>query len=370
MVPPQPAVPPGATEPTSLALTVSQALALANTGVRDALGGPAWIRGEVAGLVCSQAGHLYWNLVDDRARLAVVAFRSDAARMRAMLEGAGVAFADGLAISVLGQLEVYTAKGQVQLRAAKLDPAVSVGEQALARRVVRKALTSAGLIEAQRSLVMDPVPLELVVVAPAGQGLGDLLGRLNESPWAWRLRVITAASEGPDAPLSIAAAVRAGGHCDVVILTRGGGAGATTAYDSDEVCRAVCSCPIPVMVAVGHTSDRSLADECAFATLPTPTAAAADLIARLEAADQALVSEARAAVNAAGVALSRARSDIEAEWRAIGATRSQLAGAIAARLEATEAHRHASRVRSRAGVALAVAVILILVLVILLIGAH
>jgi len=79
------------------------------------------------------------------------------------------------------------------------------------------------------------VPLELGVVAPAGQGLGDLLGRLEATPWAWRVWVATTASEGKAAPRAIAAALEALGGCDVVILARGGGAGVTTAYDSDEV---------------------------------------------------------------------------------------------------------------------------------------
>ncbi len=348
------------------ALSVSQALALAGRSIQAATDGPTWVYGEVEGLVRSRAGHLYWCLVDDQARLSVVAFRSEALRMGTTLTRAGVELADGMAIRVLGDLMVYAPKGQVQLRGITVDPAVSVGQQALARQASRAALAKAGLLCAQQSLAMPPVPLELGVVAPAGQGLGDLLGRLEATPWAWRVWVATTPSEGPGAPGAISAALEALGGCDAVILARGGGAGATTAYDSDQVARAVCSCRAPVMVAVGHTSDRSLADECAFVSVPTPTAAADRLAAYVAAADAALAGEGAAVASVARAVLAKAGSALDAEGKAIDATQAQVMEAIAARSEAESARLRTRRTRHLAMVAVGVALVLLAVLVVVL----
>jgi len=100
-----------------------------------------------------------------------------------------------------------------------------------------------------------------------------------------------------------------------------GGAGATTAYDSEDVVLAVCSCPAPVMVAVGHTSDRSLADECAFVSVPTPTAAADRLASYVAAANGALAAEGAGAAVAARAVLAKAGSVLDAEAKAIDSTR-------------------------------------------------
>ncbi len=360
---------PNPEETAAAAVSVGQALALAGRSIQVGTGGPVWVYGEVDGLSRSKAGHLYWCLADEAARLSVVAFRSEAIRLSGTLSRAGVEMANGLAIRVFGNLEVYAPKGQVQLHALAVDPTVSVGQQALARQATRAALGTAGLLEAQRGLSLSSVPLELGVVAPAGQGLGDLLGRLEAAPWAWRVWVATTASEGKAAPRAIAAALEALGGCDVVILARGGGAGVTTAYDSDEVATAVCRCQAPVMVAVGHTSDRSLADECAFASVATPTAVADRLSAHLEAADQALVIEARAAAAAARAVLARAGSALEAEARAIDSTQAQLGQTIAARAQADTAVAQARQTRRAAVAAVVAVVILIVVLALVLMGA-
>ncbi len=122
------------------------------------------------------------------------------------------------------------------------------------------------------------------------------------------------------------------------------------------------------MVAVGHTSDRSLADECAFASVATPTAVADRLSAHLEAADQALVIEARAAAAAARVVLARAGSALEAEAKAIAASRAQLGQMITARTQADTAVAQARQTRRAAVAAMVVVAILIVVLALVLMG--
>lgn len=155
----------------------------------------------------------------------------------------------------------------MQLRVFEVDPAVSVGAAVLARREVWTRLAAAGLLELQRALRPALCPVRVGVVAPAGQGLEDFVSVLERTPWEWQLRVLAVASEGPAAPAEIAHAVASLTSVDLVVVTRGGGSGVTAAYDSFEVAAAVCSCPVPVLMAVGHSSDASVADDCALEQL-------------------------------------------------------------------------------------------------------
>ncbi|MDQ6613622.1 MAG: exodeoxyribonuclease VII large subunit, partial [Actinomycetota bacterium] len=114
-------------------LGVAEALALAAGGVRSAAPGLVWVHGEVEGLTRSRAGHWYWTLAGGGARMAVCALGRDACAIDRTLASAQVSLADGLTLRVRGSLEVYPQRGQVQLRAAAVDPAVSVGGAVLAR---------------------------------------------------------------------------------------------------------------------------------------------------------------------------------------------------------------------------------------------
>lgn len=117
---------PNPEETAAAAVSVGQALALAGRSIQVGTGGPMWVYGEVDGLSRSKAGHLYWCLADDAARLSVVAFRSEAIRLNGTLSRAGVEMANGLAIRVFGNLEVYAPKGQCSSMPLRLTrPSVS-----------------------------------------------------------------------------------------------------------------------------------------------------------------------------------------------------------------------------------------------------
>jgi exonuclease VII large subunit len=148
-------------------LGVHEALALAAGGVRSAAPGLVWVQGEVEGLTRSRAGHWYWTLTGDGARLAVCALGPDATTIGQTLAAAQVSLANGLTLRVRGSLEVYPQRGQVQLRAAAVDPAVSVGGAVLARRDVRARLDAAGLLGHQALQRPPRCPLRVGVVAPA-----------------------------------------------------------------------------------------------------------------------------------------------------------------------------------------------------------
>jgi exodeoxyribonuclease VII large subunit len=173
------------------------------------------------------------------------------------------------------------------------------------------------------------------------------------------VRVASVASEGPDAPASISAAIAGLRRADLVVVTRGGGSGAVAAYDSFEVCQAVCASPSPVVVAVGHSSDASLADECAFASAATPTAAGELCVGLLGRADAAVGDAVDDIVASSRACLDRALADLTDVETAVSSCAAQISGG-AARAAADRSRRH-TRLALVAVVVLAVAVIAMLV---------
>ncbi|MDQ6944807.1 MAG: hypothetical protein M3256_00750, partial [Actinomycetota bacterium] len=231
-----------------------------------------------------------------------------------------------------------------------------------ARRDARARLAAAGLLGRQAVLRPPRCPLRVGVVAPPGKGLEDFLEVLGRSPWAWTVRVVTVTTEGPDAPPSIAAAIARLRRADLVVVTRGGGSAAVAAYDSFEVCRAVCASPAPVIVAVGHSSDASLADECAFASAATPTAAGEVCVALLERADAAVGDVVGDIVARGRACLERALRELTDAEKAVSSRAGQASerAARAARA-AAERSRRTTRLALVAVAVLAVAVIVMLV---------
>lgn len=339
-------------------LGVRDALALAAGALSEALPGELWVTGEVASLTRSRAGHLYLTLAEDGARLTGAVLGRDVFRVMAKLRGAGIELAAGMALRCRGQLTLYAGRGEVQLRIVDVDPRVSIGAHELARRATRARLAEEGLDRAQARRQLAGPPHHVGVVAPEGAGLGDLATLVATSPWAIELRVVQAPAEGPDAPAKIAAAIGvAAAGADLVILARGGGAAITAPYDTEAVARAVVTAPVPVVTALGHAQDRSLADELAWRSVPTPTAAAHLLGDLFTDADRQLVAAGRDIAATIRVHLQALEDDLE-----------HLAGALGERLFAARARTLASTSRDQhwrrvALVAVVVAVVLLAILV-------
>jgi exodeoxyribonuclease VII large subunit len=167
---------------------------------------------------------------------------------------------------------------------------------------------------------------------------------LKGIPWAWRVQIVTVASEGPNAPSQIARAVTALGGVDLVVVTRGGGSGVTAAYDTYAVAAAVCACPAPVIVAVGHSSDASVADACARWAVATSTAAG-ELCAHLvQRADTAIVDLGREIVGHNRRHLHDAEREVSAAELSVAGSRARL-DAARVREERAAAARSARRAR-------------------------
>lgn len=218
--------------------------------------------------------------------LAVGAFPREFGQIEQKLRSTGTVLADGLEVRLHGRLEANGRYGNVRLLVDDVDPRTSVGAAAVARRELVSSLAESGLAEAQRRLVVPGCPRMVgLVTAAGGAGRADVMQILNSSGHDFVVVEEQVAMSGPEAPAAVVSALRriAKRGVDVVVLARGGGARSDlSAWDAPEVARAIAGCRVPVWVAVGHAIDRSVADTVANASFATPSAAAAELVARAD----------------------------------------------------------------------------------------
>lgn len=351
---PEPTGPPG--------ITVTALVSGAATAIRS-FAHPQWVVGEVGDLAVREHA-IFFSLSDERSTIQCVATGRNAGRVQAILRRAGTPLANGLQIRAQGQLHVQAQRGRLQFMIDDVDPSTSIGTAIMAKRELLERLRTSGELARQRELAIPAAPLRVVLIGPPAQGLDDVLARLRSSPWAWSVRHIPASASGPKAPAELAEAItRAASYRpDVIVLVRGGGEAATAAFDVEQVALAICACPVPVICAVGHNADRSVADECAAVSVATPTAAAAWLCDRIEAVDAQIVSEGRAIVAGFRARFARQEREIAEAMAGLEADIARKRAAAAQR--AVEQTATASRRHLMAAlVVIAVLVVAVLVLV-------
>lgn len=253
------------------AYTVSAVNAL----VREFLEGafpPLWIAGEVTGWKRYPSGHCYFSLRDASAQLRCVMFRGDAQRLPTDPE-------EGMQVRALGTLTVYERRGDFQLVVREIEGEGAGGLWRLAFERLRARLDAEGLLAPERKRPLPRFPATVAVVtSPVGAALHDILTVLERrAPWT-RVLISPARVQGEGAAEDIARALeRVGRHggADVVIVGRGGGSVEDLwAFNEEVVARAIAASPIPVVSAVGHEVDVTIADLVADLRAPTPSAAA------------------------------------------------------------------------------------------------
>lgn len=260
-----------------------------------------WVRGEVSGYRPNRNGHVFFDLVDHDDpphKFPCVIWRTNRLGIDAFLRRHGVALRDGVEVEICGRVEHAARLGRVQLNVTGIDAELLAGQQALARDRLLRQLRQEGLAEANARLPVPLAPLRLgLVTAGESAAFADIRSVLMASGLSFEVLHRDAVVQGPTAPQSISRALqqclRAG--VDLVLLSRGGGSRADlAAFDSPEVARAIATAPVPIWAGVGHDIDRSVADEVAHSSFPTPTALA-----------QAVVDKVRAALQAAELSWSR-----------------------------------------------------------------
>jgi exodeoxyribonuclease VII large subunit len=227
-----------------------------------------WARGELSNVTNHRSGHSYFTLKDSDSSLSCVLFRSHASGLKFELK-------DGLNVFVYGDIDVYRPRGQVQLvaRGLKLDSGLGFRHREFER--IRALLESEGLFDLDRKRSLPRFPTRIgIVTSPDGAALRDVLRMISSYPA--RIVISPAQVQGEGAPESISAAIISlQGKTDLVIVCRGGGSAEDLwPFNSESVARAISSCDSPVISAIGHETDFTIADFAADVRAPTPTAAA------------------------------------------------------------------------------------------------
>lgn len=251
-------------------LTVSELTALVRARL-EADSSDLWVEGEVSNLRTPASGHIYLTLKDATSQVRAVLFRAGALRLRFALK-------EGLHLVVRGRLTVYEPRGEYQLVLDYLEPK-GLGALQLALEQLKERLTREGLFDQSRKRPLPFLPRRVgIVTSLAGAALHDMLTVLRRRCPIVGAVIAPVPVQGEDAAPQIAAAIRAlgaSGLVDVMIVGRGGGLLEDLwCFNDEAVVRAIVASAVPVVSAVGHELDYTLADFAADYRAPTPSAAA------------------------------------------------------------------------------------------------
>jgi len=227
-----------------------------------------WARGEVSNYLHHRSGHRYFTLKDQGSSISCVLFKGSALSLGFELE-------DGKNVLVYGDVAVYRPQGRVQLVARGIKQDEGLGFRHLQLEALKKKLAGEGLFALERKRALPLYPERIgIVTSPQGAALQDVLRTLGTYPA--RIILSPAQVQGEGAEESIASAILAlRGRADVIIVCRGGGSTEDLwCFNSEIVARAIFACDVPVISAVGHETDVTIADYVADMRAATPTAAA------------------------------------------------------------------------------------------------
>jgi exodeoxyribonuclease VII large subunit len=241
--------------------------------------GSVLVEGEISNCRQWSSGHLYFTLKDDYAQIRAVMFRTSVRQLKFRPE-------DGTHVVVRGRLSVYEVKGEYQLVCDSLEPR-GLGALQLAFEQLKRRLQAEGLFEAGRKRPLPVLPRRIgVVTSPDGAALRDILRVLTQRHPSARIVIRPARVQGEGAALDLVRAMRAIARLpelDVVILGRGGGSAEDLfAFNDEALARAIAACPVPVISAVGHEIDFTIADFVADVRAATPSNAAELVVDRAD----------------------------------------------------------------------------------------
>jgi len=264
--------------PRPAALSVSD-LAAALQAALDEEFQSVWVVGEISGLRAPSSGHLYFTLKDEKSQVRAVMFRGYAGLLRFRPD-------DGLEVLVRGNVSLYPARGDLQLYVSSMEPR-GLGEQQLALDQLKAVLAAEGLFAAERKRPLPFFPRCIgVVTALGGAAIQDILTILHQRCPYTRVLIRSTKVQGIGAGVEIAAGIQdlnEHGAAEVIIVGRGGGSREDlSAFNEEVVARAIAASQAPVIAAVGHEIDLSIADLVADCRAPTPTAAAEMVVPRWE----------------------------------------------------------------------------------------
>jgi exodeoxyribonuclease VII large subunit len=265
--------------------TVSE-LNAAIRGILDREFQDVWVAGEISGTKLASSGHYYFTLKERDAQVRCVCFRSTHRYLKFKPQ-------DGVAVVARGRIDVFEARGEYQLLVEFLEPQ-GHGALQFAFEQLKKKLASEGLFDAARKRPLPRFPRRIgIVTSPRGAVISDMLQILDRRFPGLHIRVFPALVQGEGAVEEVCRGLEFFGQSqwpELVILARGGGSLEDLwTFNEERVARAIAACPVPVVSAIGHETDVTIADFVADLRAPTPSAAAElvvstrnELLARIE----------------------------------------------------------------------------------------
>lgn len=251
-------------------LTVTQLTSLV-TGVLEENFDHVWVEGEVSNLAIPNSGHLYFTLKDSTAQIRIVMFRASARNLKFQLR-------DGMSLIVRGRISVFPQRGEYQLISEYMEPK-GIGALQLAFIQLKDRLSQEGLFSESKKKPIPTLPRRVgIVTSPTGAAIHDILTVLDRRFSNIHVILNPVKVQGEGAAVEIASAIRDFnrlGNVDVMIVGRGGGSIEDLwAFNEEVVARAIHDSSIPIISAVGHEVDITIADLAADLRAPTPSAAA------------------------------------------------------------------------------------------------
>jgi exodeoxyribonuclease VII large subunit len=259
---------------SSRVLTVAE-LTRSIRGTLETKFGAVWVRGEVSNYKLHPSGHQYFTLKDQRAQISCVIFRNAMAPLREPM-------VDGAQVQVYGNVSVFEARGQYQL-SVQIVQQQGFGVLQAKFEALKRKLDAEGLFASERKRLLPKFPRRIgIVTSPSGAAIRDMLNVLKRrAPWL-QILISPVRVQGAGAASEIAVAIRemampstAWLALDLIVVTRGGGSIEDLwEFNEEIVARAIADARVPIVSAVGHEIDFTIADFVADLRAPTPSAAA------------------------------------------------------------------------------------------------
>ena len=252
-----------------------------------------WVSGEISGIKLATSGHYYFTLKASDAQVKCVAFRS-AHRYWKFKP------LDGLAVLARGRIDVYEVRGEYQLQVEMLEPQ-GLGALQLAFEQLKKKLAAEGLFSTERKRPLPRFPRRIgIVTSPRGAAIADMVEILSRRFPGLHIRLFPALVQGEGSVEEVCRGIEYFSRTqwpDLVIVGRGGGSLEDLwTFNEEAVARAIAACSVPVVSAVGHETDVTIADYVADLRAPTPSAAAEMVICtRQELLDRIAAARAKSA---------------------------------------------------------------------------
>ncbi len=256
--------------------TVSELTAELKILIEDTFTG-VWVEGEISNFKHHTSGHMYFTLKDDRGQLRAVMFRGSARGLQFRPE-------DGLAVVVFGKVTIYEVRGEYQIYVEYMEPK-GLGALQLAFDQLKTRLEAEGLFDLARKRAIPLLPEKIgIVTSPTGAAIRDILQIIRRRFANVKIIILPVRVQGEGAAAEIVEGIEIlnkRGDLDVILVARGGGSIEDLwAFNEEQVARAIYASQTPVISAVGHETDFTIADFVADVRAPTPSAAAEIVISR------------------------------------------------------------------------------------------